>query len=52
MKPETDPQAPPALSWRQGLAWVGVLLVLGTVFMAYLQPHVAVDLALRLWACF
>jgi hypothetical protein len=28
------------------------LVVLLAVFMAYLNPHLAVDLAGRLWACF
>jgi len=31
---------------------LGLVLLLGTVFMAYLNPHLAVDLANRLWACF
>jgi hypothetical protein len=31
---------------------LAVLLVLGAVFLAYLSPHMAVDLANRLWACF
>ncbi len=28
------------------------LLVLAAVFLSYLNPHLAVDLANRLWACF
>ena len=27
-------------------------LVLGAVFVSYLDPHLAVDLANRVWACF
>lgn len=27
-------------------------LLLGAVFLAYLDPHLAVDLANRVWACF
>ena len=37
---------------RPLLAWVGALMVLALVFSAYLNPHVTVDLANRLWACF
>lgn len=36
---------------RLGL-WFVAGLVLAAVFMAYLNPHLAVDLATRLWACF
>jgi hypothetical protein len=28
------------------------LAALGAVFLAYLNPHLAVDLANRVWACF
>lgn len=38
--------------WRRPLAWAGVALALGLVFSAYLNPHVVVDLATRVWACF
>lgn len=33
---------------------VGLLaaLVLAAVFLSYLNPHLAVDLANRVWACF
>jgi hypothetical protein len=37
---------------RHLLAWSGALAVLALVFSAYLNPHLAVDLANRLWACF
>lgn len=33
-------------------AWSGVLAVLVLVFMSYLSPHLVVDLANRVWACF
>jgi hypothetical protein len=38
---------------RAHILW-GVLaaLALATVFMAYLNPHLMVDLANRIWACF
>jgi hypothetical protein len=29
-----------------------VLAVLAAVFMAYLNPHLVVDLANRVWSCF
>lgn len=29
-----------------------VLLALGAVFAAYLNPHLALDLATRMWSCF
>lgn len=34
------------------LAWALVAVVLAAVFMAYLSPHLAVDLANRVWSCF
>lgn len=37
---------------RPLLAWGSALLALALVFSAYLNPHLAVDLASRLWACF
>jgi hypothetical protein len=38
--------------WLRALAWLLALAVLSAVFMAYLSPHLAVDLASRVWACF
>ena len=32
--------------------WSLALVVLGCVFMAYLNPHLVRDLATQLWACF
>lgn len=38
---------------RTHIAWgVLALLVLGGVFMAYMSPHLMVELANRIWACF
>lgn len=40
---------------RQRLRWIGwaaALAALAAVFAAYLNPHLAVDLANRVWACF
>jgi hypothetical protein len=40
---------------RRVLRWAGALaavLALGAVFLSYLNPHLAMDLANRVWACF
>jgi len=37
---------------RRALAFAAAALALGAVFMAYLNPHLVVELANRLWACF
>ena len=40
---------------KRWLGWSAALLAalaLGAVFLAYLNPHLAVDLANRVWACF
>jgi len=37
---------------RRALVWAAVGVVLAAVFAAYLSPHVVVDLATRVWACF
>jgi type II secretory pathway component PulM len=37
---------------RRLLAWSGAALALSVVFVAYLDPHLMVDLANRVWACF
>ena len=34
------------------LWWVAAAVLLATVFSAYLNPHLVVDLANRVWACF
>lgn len=33
-------------------AWAAALVALTLVFSAYLSPHLVVDLANRVWACF
>lgn len=38
--------------WRRGLLWLGAALALCLVSLAYLNPHLAVDLAKQLWTCF
>ena len=38
--------------WRRLAAWLAAALALGAVFAAYLNPHLVVDLANRVWACF
>ena len=37
---------------RRLLLWAAALAVLALVFAAYLNPHLAVDLASRVWSCF
>ncbi|MFO1270278.1 MAG: twin-arginine translocation signal domain-containing protein [Rubrivivax sp.] len=37
---------------RRGLLWTAAAAVLALVFAAYLSPHLVVDLAARVWACF
>jgi hypothetical protein len=38
---------------RAHIVWgVAAALALAGVFMAYLNPHLVVDLANRIWACF
>ena len=32
--------------------WAAAAALLATVFSAYLNPHLVVDLANRVWACF
>ena len=34
------------------LVWVGVAVVLALVTAAYFNPHLAVELANQVWACF
>lgn len=43
---------PRARALRRGLAWGLLALALGATFMAYLNPHLMVDLANQVWACF
>ncbi len=37
---------------RRLLIWSAVVVAVAAVFAAYLSPHLAVDLASRVWACF
>jgi hypothetical protein len=46
-----DPR-PPGSVWRKVALMAAAAVVLAAVFMAYLNPHLAVDLANRVWACF
>ncbi len=36
----------------RAVGWGAAAVVLAAVFAAYLDPHTAVDLANRVWACF
>lgn len=38
--------------WARGGLWAGAAAALAAVFSAYLDPHLMVDLASRVWACF
>jgi hypothetical protein len=37
---------------KRALAWAVVGVVLAAVFLTYLQPALAFDLATRVWSCF
>lgn len=37
---------------KRVLAWAAVGVALAAVFLAYLQPALAFDLATRMWSCF
>lgn len=37
---------------RRRVAWVLAAIVLGAVFLSYLNPHLAVELANQVRACF
>ena len=37
---------------RSLMGWALAALALSAVFLAYLNPHLAVDLASRVWSCF
>ena len=37
---------------RRILTWLAAALVLLAVFLAYLKPEMAMQLALQLWSCF
>jgi hypothetical protein len=42
----------PVPAWQRALAYAAAAAVLALVFMAYQSPHLIVDLAARVWACF
>jgi type II secretory pathway component PulM len=42
----------PTPRWQRALLWAAAATVLAAVFAAYLSPHMAVDLAARVWSCF
>jgi hypothetical protein len=50
--PAPKPATTPARRWLRPLAWAAVLALLGLTFSAYLNPHLARDLADGVWACF
>ncbi len=37
---------------RRLFAWAAAAAALAAVFAAYFNPHLVVDLATRVWACF
>lgn len=37
---------------RHGVGLAAAGAILGVVFLSYLDPHLAVDLANRVWSCF
>ena len=45
-------RALPRGAWRQVALGLVVAAALAAVFAAYLNPHLVVDLANRVWACF
>lgn len=42
----------PAGMARRVAAWTVAAAVLALVFVSYLNPHLALDIANRIWACF
>jgi hypothetical protein len=38
--------------WRRVAGYAAAAAALVAVFMAYLSPHLVMDLAARVWACF
>lgn len=39
-------------SWKRTAGWAAGLATLMAVFLSYLNPHLALDIASRVWACF
>ncbi len=42
----------PSGTARRVAAWALAVVVLAAVFASYLNPHMALDIANRVWACF
>jgi len=42
----------PSGAWRRVLGAAAAAAALAAVFASYLNPHLALDLATRVWACF
>ena len=42
----------PAGTARRVAAWAAAVVVLAAVFASYLNPHMALDIANLVWACF
>lgn len=42
----------PRSAWRKAVGGLLAAVALAAVFAAYLNPHLVVDLANRVWACF
>jgi hypothetical protein len=42
----------PVPGWQRVAAYAAAAAVLALVFAAYQSPHLIVDLAARVWACF
>lgn len=40
------------MTGRRALSWVAAALALAAVFAAWMNPHLMVDLANAVWACF
>jgi hypothetical protein len=39
-------------AYRRWAGWILAAALLGAVFLGYTNPHLMVDLANQLWACF
>lgn len=46
------PVGPVRQRWRKAAGWLLAAVVLGGVFLAYLDPHAVADLSNRFWSCF
>jgi hypothetical protein len=42
----------PSGTARRVAAWAAAVVALAAVFASYLNPHMALDIANRVWACF